>query len=160
MNKQHQLRVFFWFYIELSEKDSWSYLSEIPRRLKAEVFCFSFVFWVSFFLHWTEFIVRTSFKLVLTTQWRFRDQRQEWGPDESQAGIGRAQARLERRRGGGPERKRGQESVATAPQVATRGSTADLVQTKLNAASAEREGDVQGHLHSSLSHLEEGVWFV
>ncbi|KAK2838572.1 hypothetical protein Q7C36_013386 [Tachysurus vachellii] len=43
--------------------------------------------------------------------------------------------------GGGPEGKRDQFRVATAPHVATRGSTADLDQTKR---------DVQGHLHSIL----------
>lgn len=44
-------------------------------------------------------------------------------------------------KGGGPERKREQGRVATAPQVATRGSTADLDQTKPQAAdTAQREG--------------------
>lgn len=59
--------------------------------------------------------------------------------------IRRAQARLEKRQegqGGGPERKRGGDRVVTAPQVAARGSTADLDQMKPKTAdSAQREGE-------------------
>lgn len=57
-------------------------------------------------------------------------------------------------------RKSGRDRVATAPEVATRGSTADLGQTKQYTADCNTEGerDVQGLLHSiSRSFYTRGL---